>query len=451
MKKLKILPVLPRFFSNIPPKFLPYFISTFVLTLPLLVSVFSAQIANLINSLLTGHFSYIDLAAVSYGFLVVISIVSISQGAISALMPSMQQAIKTSDTNLQMITMMTLFSYLVFSVVIFFVVYQSVYYLDVSDLYKQTIHLYLLPMFVFLLAGQILSYCVNVLIIIEKIKVIALFGLCATSIDVITSSLMVHGLFGLPRLGAQGAALGSMMGSLTVLFLVVVYLKKHLIIFKNSTNKMTGLDKKLMFLKMFNLIKRSIPAGFASFLNWVVLFFITFILTRIDTSEHNIAANQILIILSSLLLVFSKVSGGILVKKINDFESNKPIEFLLQIILGYQLFYVLLMVFVLFFFENIVLLFGVNQEIVLILAPIKWCLLVYILLSALDVVLGSYFVSKQKNNINFSSQLISIILLIIVVSTVSMFFTLSLFLLWMLLSAEKLCLISYKVLKLYQV
>ncbi|MCJ8313196.1 MAG: hypothetical protein HRU38_15970 [Saccharospirillaceae bacterium] len=206
-----------------------------------------------------------------------------------------------------------------------------------------------------------------------------------------------------------------------------------------------------MFLQVLNLIKRSIPAGFSSFLNWVVLFFITFILTRIEASEHNIAANQILIILSSLLLVFSKVSGGILIKKINEFEFNKPIGFLLQIIIGYQLFYILLMVVVLVFFENIVLLFGVNKKIVMILIPIKWCLLVYILLSALDVVLGSYFVSKQKNYINFSSQLISIILLIIVVSTVSMFFTLSLFLLWMLLSVEKLSLISYKVLKLYQV
>ncbi|MCJ8313197.1 MAG: hypothetical protein HRU38_15975 [Saccharospirillaceae bacterium] len=233
MKKLKKQPVLPRFLSNIspnfllnfPPKILPFFISIFVLTLPLFVSGFSEQIANLINSVLTGNFSFIDLASVSYGFLIVISIVSISQGAISALMPSMQQAIKTLDKNLLMITMMTLFSYLVFSVVIFFIVYQSVYYLDVSELYKQTIHLYLLPMFVFLLAGQVLSYCVNILIIIEKIKVIAVFGLCATSIDVITSSMLVHGLFGLPRLGAQGAALGSMMGSLTVLFLLLSTLK----------------------------------------------------------------------------------------------------------------------------------------------------------------------------------------------------------------------------------
>jgi len=147
--------------------------------------------------------------------------------------------------------------------------------------------------------------------------------------------------------------------------------------------------------------------------------------------------------------VFVKTSGGFLVKKLNDLNIENNMSLIKQVASGYQIFYICIMLFLLMYFEWVVSLFGVTVDVVSILLPIKWRLFLYVLLSAMDVVLGSYFVSKQKNNINFKSQFMTILLLIVVVGLVLMTASLSLLWLWLMLVGEKLGLVVYKSVKLY--
>ena len=51
------------------PKGTYLFASIFLKTLPVLVSAFFGQLSGLVNSILTGHYDTADLAAVSFGFL----------------------------------------------------------------------------------------------------------------------------------------------------------------------------------------------------------------------------------------------------------------------------------------------------------------------------------------------------------------------------------------------
>jgi len=415
-----------------------------LMPLLLLVSVFSAQLSNLINSILTGHFNHIDLAAVSYGFLMVMSIGSISQGTISALLPSMQKAIDASNGQEMIASILVFIVYLLFSTIVYFLFYWIVFYLNVSDVYKNTIRAYLLPMFIFLLALQVLSYFVNILIIMNKIKVIAVFGFCATLIDIITSSLLVHGIFDMPKMGAQGAALGSMLGSVTVVFLVLVYVARHFdikIILKE-------VNRTILLSRVIELIFITFPAGLVSFLNWAIMFFVTLTLTISVQPESNTSANQILIILCSLVLVFSKVSGNIIVKRMNEIKKDFVPLFFIQVTVGYQIFYMVLMGVILFWFESIVSIFGVDQKIVLIIIPIKWCIFFYVLLNSLDGILTHYLIGRERNLINFKIQVITVILLTALLYTlVGIQEDVSLLMIWLMLVAERSVVASCKIYK----
>ncbi|BCE00986.1 hypothetical protein [Marinicellulosiphila megalodicopiae] len=393
--------------------FLPLFFTTFVLTLPLLISSFSAQAANLINSILTGRYSYIDLAAVSYGFLMVMSIGSISQGGIGALLPSMQKAIKEQSHLALYANIIALLGYVLVSLLIFVGFYLLTFYLNVTNEYQQTIRLYLLPMIIFLIALQLLSFAVNILVITEKIKIIAMFGLCATGLDIITSSVLVHGVvidqvIFIQQLGATGAAMGSMFGSLCVTYLAYAYLYKTKAIQFKITTELFQLSH---FIQAFHLLKMSLPAGVAALFGWGLMFIITICLTFTFSAEKNIAANQVLLILSGLLLVFIKVSSSIMVsqlcKRTEQSLGNK--QFMIQHLIGYPLFYAILLVVLLSNFEIIVQLITREAGVILLLESIKYALACYVLLNCFDNILNNYLVSKQKNSFILKAQIISLI------------------------------------------
>ena len=273
-----------------------------ILSIPVVATQFSQMAMGVVDTLMSGHASATDLAAVAVGSSIWIPLMLLMAGILTAITPMVaqycgaQQTHKIGHTVRQSFWLGIVLSILGFIVLysihelfVFMSVDKNI--LPIASDYLRAIAWGMPAIIGFL----ILRYFNEGMANIVPVMLTGIFGLL---VNIISNYILIFGHFGAPRLGGVGAGWATTITHwvmLVVLLLYSVYSPKlrdtHLL--KN--------DLKPYFDELWTLIKLGIPIGIAFFVEGSIFSIIALFLASMGVIT--VAAHQIALSFSSLIFI----------------------------------------------------------------------------------------------------------------------------------------------------
>ena len=302
------------------------------LAFPVILGLLGHTVVQLIDNIMVGQLGTAELASVSLGSSFVFIAMSLGIGFSTALTPLVAQADGRSDTKrVGELFMHGLFLCIFLGVILF---------LGVYSLRNQMFHMGQ-PQEVVFLAFPYLNWVAGSLIPLVIFQAFRQFsdGLSLTrpamyatlfgnGINVILNYLLIFGHFGFPKLGVEGAAIGTFISRLLMLLFIVLYVKNH-----NQYQKYK-LSLNFAQIKLF-LVQKILKLGFPSALQmfFEVAFFVVAVWMSGILGTNSQAANQIALNLTSMtFMVAMGLSATAMIRVGNqygkkDFKELKRIAF----------------------------------------------------------------------------------------------------------------------------
>lgn len=302
------------------------------LAFPVILGLLGHTIVQLIDNIMVGQLGTAELASVSLGSSFVFIAMSLGIGFSTALTPLVAQADGRSDTKrVGELFIHGLFLCIFLGVILFLGVYSS---------RNQMFHMGQ-PQEVVFLAFPYLNWVAGSLIPLVVFQAFRQFsdGLSLTrpamyatlfgnGINVILNYLLIFGYFGFPKLGVEGAAIGTFISRLMMLLFIVLYVKNH------KQYKKYKLSLSFAQIKLF-LIQKILKLGFPSALQmfFEVAFFVVAVWMSGILGTNSQAANQIALNLTSMtFMVAMGLSATAMIRVGNqygkkDFKELKRIAF----------------------------------------------------------------------------------------------------------------------------
>ena len=302
------------------------------LAFPVILGLLGHTIVQLIDNIMVGQLGTAELASVSLGSSFVFIAMSLGIGFSTALTPLVAQADGRSDTKrVGELFIHGLFLCIFLGVILFLGVYslrnkmfhmgqpQEVVFLAFP--YLNWVAGSLIPLVVF----QAFRQFSDGLSLTRPAMYATLFG---NAINVILNYLLIFGYFGFPKLGVEGAAIGTFISRLMMLLFIVLYVKNH------KQYKKYKLSLNFAQIKLF-LIQKILKLGFPSALQmfFEVAFFVVAVWMSGILGTNSQAANQIALNLTSMtFMVAMGLSATAMIRVGNqygkkDFKELKRIAF----------------------------------------------------------------------------------------------------------------------------
>lgn len=302
------------------------------LAFPVILGLLGHTVVQLIDNIMVGQLGTAELASVSLGSSFVFIAMSLGIGFSTALTPLVAQADGRSDTKrVGELFIHGLFLCIFLGVILF---------LGVYSLRNQMFHMGQ-PQEVVFLAFPYLNWVAGSLIPLVIFQAFRQFsdGLSLTrpamyatlfgnGINVILNYLLIFGHFGFPKLGVEGAAIGTFISRLLMLFFIVLYVKNH------KQYQKYKLSLNFDQIKLF-LVQKILKLGFPSALQmfFEVAFFVVAVWMSGILGTNSQAANQIALNLTSMtFMVAMGLSATAMIRVGNqygkkDFKELKRIAF----------------------------------------------------------------------------------------------------------------------------
>lgn len=286
-----------RFYS-----FKEQLIRLIILTIPVIATQFSQMAMGVVDTLMSGHASAIDLAAVAVGSSIWIPLVLFISGILTAITPTVAQYCGAKQTNrightirqslwiglcLAFLGFTALYS--VYELFVFMQVDKNI--LPIATDYLHAIA-WGMPAIIGFLLLRYLSEGM------AQIVPVMLTGLLGLVVNIISNYILIFGHFGAPRLGGVGAGWATTITHWIMLLVLFIYIirspKFHAIqLFKN--------DLTPHFQEIWNLIKLGIPIGISFFVEGSIFSIIALFLASMGVVT--VAAHQIALNFSSLIFI----------------------------------------------------------------------------------------------------------------------------------------------------
>ena len=302
------------------------------LAFPVILGLLGHTVVQLIDNIMVGQLGTAELASVSLGSSFVFIAMSLGIGFSTALTPLVAQADGRSDTKrVGELFIHGLFLCIFLGVILF---------LGVYSLRNQMFHMGQ-PQEVVFLAFPYLKWVAGSLIPLVIFQAFRQFsdGLSLTrpamyatlfgnGINVILNYLLIFGHFGFPKLGVEGAAIGTFISRLLMLLFIVLYVKNH------KQYQKYKLSLSFAQIKLF-LVQKILKLGFPSALQmfFEVAFFVVAVWMSGILGTNSQAANQIALNLTSMtFMVAMGLSATAMIRVGNqygkkDFKELKRIAF----------------------------------------------------------------------------------------------------------------------------
>ena len=302
------------------------------LAFPVILGLLGHTVVQLIDNIMVGQLGTAELASVSLGSSFVFIAMSLGIGFSTALTPLVAQADGRSDTKrVGELFIHGLFLCIFLGVILFLGVYslrnqmfhmgqpQEVVFLAFP--YLNWVSGSLIPLVIF----QAFRQFSDGLSLTRPAMYATLFG---NGINVILNYLLIFGHFGFPKLGVEGAAIGTFISRLLMLFFIVLYVKNH------KQYQKYKLSLNFDQIKLF-LVQKILKLGFPSALQmfFEVAFFVVAVWMSGILGTNSQAANQIALNLTSMtFMVAMGLSATAMIRVGNqygkkDFKELKRIAF----------------------------------------------------------------------------------------------------------------------------
>jgi MATE family multidrug resistance protein len=293
---------------------------------PVILGLLGHTVVQMIDNIMVGQLGTTELAAVSLGNSFFFIAMSLGIGFSTALTPLVAQADGSSDLKrVGQIFVHGFFLCTLLGLLLFLAVYLSRNQMfrmgqpeDVVFLafpYLNWVAVSLIPMIMFQAFRQFSDG-------LSLTRPAMYATLVANGINVILNYLLIFGHFGFPKLGVEGAAIGTLISRITMLIYIVLYVK-----YKKQYQKYV-LTLKFSQMKLF-LIKKIFKLGLPSALQmfFEIAFFVVAVWMSGLLGTNSQAANQITLNLTSMTFMVAMGLGATAMIRVgNQFGKKDYLE-----------------------------------------------------------------------------------------------------------------------------
>ena len=273
-----------------------------LLTTPVVATQFSQMAMGVVDTLMSGHASAADLAAVAVGSSIWIPLMLFFGGILTAITPTIAHFWGAGQTeeighsirqsfwialSLSLTGFVLLYS--TYDLFVFMRVDEQI--LPIANRYLQAIAWGMPAITGFFILRYLNEGMANIL----PVMLTGLFGLIC---NIICNYLLIFGNFGAPQLGGVGAGWATTISHWIMFFTLLVYLSRSA---KFQSSKLFKPDFKPHWQELKSLIKLGLPIGIAFFVEGSVFSIIALFLASMGVIT--VAAHQIALNFSSLIFI----------------------------------------------------------------------------------------------------------------------------------------------------
>lgn len=315
------------------------------LAFPVILGLLGHTVVQLIDNIMVGQLGTAELASVSLGNSFVFIAMSLGIGFSTALTPLVAQADGRSDIKRVGELFIHGFFLCVFLGVILF--------LGVYGSRNQMFHMGQ-PQEVVLLAFPYLNWVAASLIPLVIFQAFRQFSdglsltrpamyatLFANGINVILNYLLIFGHFGFPRLGVEGAAIGTFIARSMMLVYIMIYVKYHK---KFHKYKLSYNFRQIKLFLIQKILKLGLPSALQMFFE--VAFFVVAVWMSGILGTNSQAANQIALNLSSMTFMVAMGLSATAMIRVGNQYGKKDYKELKRI--AFSIFFLILIIDVFF-------------------------------------------------------------------------------------------------------